>query len=239
MTYLFSAFLIELIWEFTSNFFVWFLPLNVGVGITFVMNLIVLSLFLLGAINIGREQKLFSAVFVISIILIVFSCVSTTLTLSPVEVFYEGLTDLVPVILGFMLTYQVIKGIIVRHQGQTEAKSAKRLMTYFKTSLWLIGGLVATFVVGLFTIMGAMVGGMMGTMVDPDVFLVPDEELISVVISEVLPAAGPFLIVVAVLLIGLLLAYIIIRILFVVTVYQLKNVKDPAQVAVEPLPAVE
>jgi hypothetical protein len=239
MTYVFAGFLVELIWELTSSFFLWLMPVNVSVVVTFAMDLVVLCLFLMGAYTIGREKKHFNAVFVISIILIATSCITTVLALSPVEVIYSGFTDLVPVVLGLMLTYQLIKGIMASHSDQPKGASAKRLMTYWKTSLWLIGGIVATFVVGLFTIMGALLGDMMGNMIDPEIYLVPDEALLSLVFSEVLPTAGPFLIFVAVLLAGLLVAYVIIRILFVVTVYQLKNVKVTPDAGIEPVPVVE
>lgn len=239
MTYLFVGFLVELIWELSSTIILWMFPANVAIVVAFVMDLVVLSLFLLGAYTIGHEKKHFKAVFNISIILIATNCVLTVLQLLPVQVVYGGFTDLVPVVLGFMLTYQLIKGLIDRSANHESLPTAKRLMTFWKTSLWLIGGLVATLVVGLAAVMGALLGGMVGTVTDPEVFMVPDEELLQLFISEVLPSAGPFLIIVLILLIGLVLAYVIIRILFVVSVYQLKNVKVTAETELTPLPVVE
>lgn len=239
MTYIFAGFLIQLIWELAGNFLIWMLPLNAGILVMFVMDLVVLSLFLMGAYTIGPEKKHFKAVFVISIILIATSCVLTVLELLPAEVVYGGFTDLVPIILGFMLTYQLIKGMIARSENHVSHPIAKRLMTFWKTSLWLIGGVVATLVVGLATVMGTIMGGMLGTMNDPEIYLVPDEELLSLIMTEVLPSAGPFLIIILVLFIGLVLAYVIIRILFVVYVYQLKDVKVTTETDSLPLSSVE
>jgi hypothetical protein len=239
MTYIFAGFLIELILELSGNFLIWFLPLNVGILVAFVMDLLVLSLFLMGAYTIGREKKHFKAVFVISIILIATSCVLTVLELLPAEIEYGGFTDLVPIVLGFMLTYQLIKGLIARSESHASLPIAKRLMTFWKTSLWLIGGLAATMVVGVATVVGTIMGGMLGTFTDPEIFMVPDEELLSLVVTEVLPSAGPFLIIILVLLIGLVLAYVIVRILFVVYVYQLKDVKVATETEMLPLSSVE
>jgi hypothetical protein len=237
MTYIFAGFLIELIWEL-GGFVNWFLPLNAGILVSFVMDLVVLSLFLMGAYTIGPEKKHFKAVFVISIILIATNCVLTVLELLPAEVVY-GVTDLVPFILGFMLTYQLIKGMIARSENHVSHPIAKRLMTLWKTGLWLFGGWVATLAVGLATVMGTIMGGMLGTMNDPEIYLVPDEDLLSLIMTEVLPSAGPFLIIILVLFIGLVLAYVIIRILFVVYVYQLKDVKVTTETDSLPLSSVE
>jgi hypothetical protein len=239
MIYLFAGFLVELIWELSSTMVLLAIPLNAGVVVAFIMDLLVLSLFLIGAYTIGHEKKHFKAVFIITIVLIATSCVTTVLELLPVDVVYGGFTDLVPFVLGFVLTYQLIKGLIDRSANHPSLSTAKRLMTFWKASLWLYGGLVATLVVGLVTIMGTLVGGMLGTVTDPEIFLVPDEAFIEQLITDVLPTAGPFLIVIAILLVGLILAYVIVRILFVVYVYQLKDVKVTPETELTPLPGAE
>lgn len=238
MIYLFAGFLAELLWDLLGNFVVVMIPENFVVFLTLVVELMILSLFLLGAMALRQESKHFRSAYVISIILIATSCLTTVLNVFPGVVSYDGLTAIVPFVLGFMLTYQLIKGIIERHKESLMIKSARRLLTYWKASLWLLGGLFVTLVVGMIAILGTLSYQYNGQTIESDWLLNMGEDFFALLANDVLPIAGPFLIGVAVVLVGLLLAYLIIRILFVVTVYQLKDVQGPAVVEA-PQPAVE
>ena len=238
MIYLFTGFLIELLWDLLGNFVFAIVPENFVVFVTLVIDLLILGLFLLGAMALRQESKHFQSAFVISIILISTSCLTTVLNLFPDMVSYDGLTAVVPLVLGLMLTYQLIKGIIDRHHESQLIKSAQRLMTYWKASLWLLGGLFVTLVVGMIAILGTVSYQYNGQSIESDWLLNMGEDFFALLANDVLPVIGPFLIGVAVVLVGLILAYLIVRILFVVTVYQLKDVQGPV-VAEAPQPAVK
>lgn len=237
MIYLFIGFLVQLIWDLVGNVVVLMVPENLVTLIVFVADLSILSLYLIGSLSLRNDSRHFRAGYTISIILIAAACLTTILRLSPVEVDYD-ISIIVPLVLSFILTYQLIKGIIDRQTGSPVVKLARRLMTYWKTSLWLLGGLIVTLVVGMVTILGTLTYQADGQMIEPEWLVDLGEDFIVLMVNEVLPIAGPFLILVMIALVGLILAYLIIRILFVVTVYQLTANKAPAP-AEDPLRAVE
>lgn len=238
MTYLFLGFLIELIWEFSATFVI-FLPGNLGLVLAFAMELVVLSLFLVGAYQMGKDKTHFKSAYVLSMILIAIHCVTTVLELSPVDVLYSGVTDLVPVILTLILTFQLVKGFIVHATEPSAKKQAQRVLTYWKAGLWLGSGLILVLTVGFVSVI--MTIAMNGSLVidDPMNFNITGEEILTLLATEVIPAAGVFLIILLILGIGLLLAYVIVRILFVVYFYQLKDVKVTPETELSPLPVVE
>ncbi len=239
MIYLFAGFLVELIWEFSSQILFFATPDNIEMVIVFAMDLIVFSLFLIGAYQMGKDKTHFKAAYILSIILIAVHCVITVLELSPIDVLYSGFTDLAPVILSLILTYQLVKGFMVHATEPSMKKLAQRLMNYWKAGLWLGSGLVAVITVGLVTVIFSLMWGGSLVIDDPTNFNIMGEELLTLLTTEVIPATGVFLIVLLILGIGLLLAYVIVRILFVVYFYQLKDVKVTTETELPSLPVVE
>lgn len=239
MIYLFAGFLVELIWEFSSSVVLFMIPTQIGMVLAFAMELVVLSLFLIGTYQLGKDKTHFKAAYILSIILIAIHCVITVLELTPVDVLYGGLTDLAPVILSLILTYQLVKGFMVHATEPAMKKLAQRLMKYWKAGLWLGSGLIMVITVGLVTVIFSLMWGGSLVIDDPTNFNIVGEEILTLLATEVIPTTGVFLIILSILGIGLLLAYVIVRILFVVYFYQLKDVKVTAETEETPLTVVE
>jgi hypothetical protein len=118
-------------------------------------------------------------------------------------------------------------------------KLAQRLMKYWKAGLWLGSGLIMVITVGLVTVIFSLMWGGSLVIDDPTNFNIVGEEILTLLATEVIPTTGVFLIILSILGIGLLLAYVIVRILFVVYFYQLKDVKVTAETEETPLTVVE
>lgn len=231
MIYLFAGFFVQLVWDIVGNVGILVIPESWSIVAVFVLEVLVLGLFVMGSHKLRHESKHFKSGTALSLILIAVSCITALLKLSD-DAIDDSFLSSVTFILGLFLSYQLTKGIVARAEGTSLKLLAHRLMKYWIANLWLFGGLFVTLVVGMVTILGTWSYNNNGQQLDLEWFMNAEGESITILFTDVLATAGPFLIVVAFALVGFLLAYLIVRILFVITVYQLQH--DPQRIAVEP-----